>query len=77
MEPVPIGQTCLSVCRTDPDPFGVIRGQPPKLAMFGVKLKPLKKSGTLYDLNGSHSPPVSSQASNGDRPDPGPHWGQS
>ena len=46
-------------------PNGAIRGQPRKVAMFGIKLKVLKTSGTLYDLNGFHSSPVSSQPLNG------------
>ena len=51
-------------------------GQPRKVAMFGIKLKALMKSGTLYDLNGSHSPPppASSQSLNGGRSDRDPHW---
>ena len=42
--------------------------------MFGIKLKVLKRSGTLYDLNRCHSPPASSQSLNRGHPDPDPHW---
>ena len=35
------------------------------VAMTGIKLKVLKRSGTLYDLNGSHSPPASTPPLNG------------
>ena len=30
--------------------IGTIRGQPRKVAMFGIKLKVLKRSGRFYDL---------------------------
>ena len=40
-----------------------------------IKLKVLKRSGTLYDLNGSHSSPASSQPSNRNHPDPDPPLG--
>ena len=44
--------------------------------MFGIKLKILKRSGTLYDLNGFHSPPASNQSLNGVL-DTDPHLGHS
>ena len=46
-------------------PIGVVRGQTWKVALFGMKLKVLKRSGTFYDFNLSHSPPASTPPLNG------------
>ena len=40
--------------RTDPTPEGIIRNQPPNIAMFGVKCKALMMILTIHDLNGIH-----------------------
>ena len=37
-----------------------ISNQSRMVAMIGIKLKVLKRSGTLHGFNGSHSPPTSS-----------------
>ena len=41
--------------------------------MFGITLTVLKRSESLYDLNGSHSLPASNQSLNGDHLDPDPN----
>ena len=43
--------------------------------MFGIKWKVLKRSGTLYDLIGSHSAPASNQSLNGGHLVHDPHRG--
>ena len=46
-------------------PLGSLGGQHRKGAMFGIKLKVLKRSGRFYNLKEFHSPPASTPLLNG------------